>query len=167
MNCPLKSDGLWSEYDEGILLDYSAGRLDPAKTEMLKKHMLVCPLCSAYRTEQADVWAALDTWEAPPVSMGFSRRVLRRIEEQGAAPWYRKLADTLRLGGWKPAFPLAAAALVIAAGFVFDHQGTGPSTHGVSGASSVSITDVDQVERTLDDIQLLRQFDAAATSRPM
>jgi hypothetical protein len=165
MNCPYRS-----EQDFGTLLDYMSGRLDSARTQTLETHMLVCADCAAFKTEQAEVWAALDLWEAPPVSLSFNREVLHTIEVEASAPWYRKLADSFRMGVWKPAFPLAAAVVVIAAGFLFDHQsvGTGTASPGISNAAGVSITEVDQVERTLDDIQLLRQFDTAANaSRPL
>ena len=58
--------------------------------------------------------------------------------------------------------PLAAAALMIVAGFMLDHPGSRPVTKGVPAAGTVSITDAMQVEQTLDDIQLLRQFDPSA-----
>lgn len=162
MNCPLLS-----EDTADVLLDYSVGRLDPAKALKLEQHMTVCESCAVFRTGQAEVWAALDGWEPQPVSQSFDRRLWQKIDEAADAPWHRKLRDALRFGAWKPAFPLAGAVIVIAAGFVFDHQSTPPSTTSVSPGSGVSITEVDQIEKTLDDIQLLRQFDAAASSRPM
>ena len=58
---------------------------------------------------------------------------------------------------------LAAAALVVAVGFMMDHQGITPLTPGVAGTKGVSITEVDQVEKTLDDVQLLKQFDSTVT----
>jgi hypothetical protein len=162
MNCPLLS-----EETTDVLLDYSAGRLEQAKAVKLEKHMVECESCAAFRAGQADVWAALDAWEPQPVSLNFNRHLRRKLDEAAAAPWHRKLMDALRFGAWKPAFPLAAAAVVIAAGFMFDHQSTVPDTSSVSATSGVSITEVDQIENTLDDIQLLRQFDAAASSLRM
>jgi hypothetical protein len=43
---------------------------------------------------------------------------------------------------------------MIAAGFLLDHPGTRTS------ATGVSVREADQVEQTLDDIQLLHQLDA-------
>ncbi|MDQ1473939.1 MAG: hypothetical protein QOJ99_5419 [Bryobacterales bacterium] len=128
MNCPLLS-----EQTSDVLLDYSAGRLDAARATTLQKHVLVCDACSAFLAGQAEVWAALDTWKAPPVSISFNRRL-----------WQK-----LRFRIWKSAVPVAAAALIIMIGFVYDHK------------SQKSQMEIDQVERTLDDIQLLRQFDVA------
>ena len=146
-----------------LLLDYSAGRLDRARAGFWNG-IWNCPACAAFRTEQTALWEALDVWQPEPVSAGFNRRLWRKIEAAAAAPWYRRFADAVRFGAWKPAFPLAAAALLIATGFMFDHHAeriTAPASTAVS--SGVSVTDAEQVEKTLDDIQLLRQFDAAST----
>jgi anti-sigma factor RsiW len=158
MHCPL----LAGETQE-VLLDYAAGRLDRGRSASLEKHAESCPACAAWLAGQAALWSALDEWTPEPVSLDFNRQVWRRIEAAAAAPWYTRVADMFRFGGWKPAIPLAAAMLVVAAGFLLDHQGTGPAVPaggaGASGGSS--LMEVDQVERSLDDIQLLKQFDTS------
>lgn len=161
MNCPLLS-----EQTADILLDYAAGRLSVAGTSALEKHKLVCSRCAAFMAGQREVWLALDAWDPPPVSTGFNRQLRHRVDKATSAAWWS-------FHTWKPAFTLAAAMLVIVAGFVFDHQRIDtrrpvPAVSGGTEVSGVSIGEVDQMERTLDDIQLLRQFDAAAAvSRPL
>lgn len=156
MNCPL-------EFEEtaGLLLDYSAGRLDAARSALLDRHMENCVRCTAFRAEQAMLWNTLDAWEPEPVSAAFNRTLWQRIDAIAAEPWYRRLIDSFRFGAWKPALPLAAAMCVITAGFLLDHSHA-PTTTSVAGASGVSITEVDQAEKALDDIQLLRQLDSAS-----
>jgi hypothetical protein len=107
--------------------------------------------------EQMAVWDALDDWQPAPVSLDFNRRLWHRIDAANV-PWYRALAGSLRLSSWKPAVPLAAAIVVIATGFLLDHPGAKVSA--VPGVS-VSVTEADQVEQTLEDIQLLHQLDIA------
>lgn len=153
MTCPLQTK------ETDLLLDYSAGRLDAARTAVLAQHMDNCPVCASFRTEQTAVWDALDLWEPAPPSMDFNRRLWQRIEASAAAPWYRNLRDSLRFANWKPVVPLTAAILVIAAGFLLDHPGGQTQVPGVS-VTNVSLKDADQVEQTLDDIQLLQQLDA-------
>lgn len=159
IDCPL-------EFEENIdlLLDYSAGKLPAAKLSMLEEHMGVCSACAAFRVGQAEVWQALDAWEPAPVSMDFNRRLWQKIDAAEAAPWYRKLADSLRMGAWKPALPLTAAVFLVAAGFMMDHRTSVSFSQGTSASSSisdgVSVSEADQVEKTLDDLQLLRQLDA-------
>jgi anti-sigma factor RsiW len=148
MTCPLQTE----EID--LLLDYSAGRLDARRSAMFAQHMENCPDCAAFRQEQKAVWDALDLWEPAPVSMDFNRRLWHRIAAAAEAPWYTSLAESLRFANWKPAIPLTAAVLLIAAGFLLDHPG-----HRNPGAG-ISVREADQVEQTLDDIQLLNQLDA-------
>jgi anti-sigma factor RsiW len=161
MNCPLLR-----EETADVLLDYTAGRLDPSRSALIERHMKGCAACDAFRLEQAAVWHALDVWEPAPVSLDFNRKLWQRIDAQ--VPWYRSLADALRFGNWKPAAPLAVAILVIAGGFLMDHQGDRvpnsgavPTIQGVS-VQGVSVNEADQLEQTLDDIQMLRQLDSVA-----
>ena len=155
MQCPLKTG------DTDLLLDDAAGTLsrrglDAITMAALSEHMETCADCLAFRAEQKSVWGALDLWEPAPVSQDFNRRLWHRIENAAAAPWYARLADSLRMASWKPLIPLTAAILVIAGGFLLDHPGA-PKTH------DVTIIEADQVEQTLDDIQLLRQLDLTTT----
>jgi len=154
-NCPLKTE------QTDLLLDDAAGTLarrglDAATMAALRDHMETCPDCLAFRAGQKMVWAALDLWEPGPVSQDFNRRLWQRIEAAAAEPWYARLADSLRMTSWKPLIPLAAAIMVIAGGFLLDHP-------AANKTPDVTIIEADQVEQTLDDIQLLRQLDATTT----
>jgi anti-sigma factor RsiW len=161
MICPLRK-----EDTAHVLLDYTAGRLDALQMAALEQHMESCAECAAFRAQQAVVWDALDTWEPSPVSLDFNRRLWQRIDTAEAEPWYRRLAESFRFAQWKPVLPLTAAILLMAAGFLFDHQDSQVSTQTTPAiARSVSVSEADQVEQTLDDIQLLRQLNGAATSR--
>ena len=158
MNCPIRN-----EETADLLLAYTARRLDPAKTAVLEEHMNVCAQCAEFRAGQEMVWQALDAWEAPPVTPDFNRRLYQRIEIEAAEPWYKRLFNT-PLAMWKPALPLAAAALVVVVGFVFDHSAATPSPSPIPAVRSVTVAEADQVETALDDLQLLRQLDKGANS---
>jgi anti-sigma factor RsiW len=155
MNCLYKSDE--------ALLDYTAGRMNADKMAALDLHMQTCPDCAALRFEQTAVWDALDAWEPAPVSVDFNRRLWQRIDAADAAPWYQRLADSFRFGNWKPAFALTAAMVVIAAGFILDHPA---ELRQATSAEGVSTTEAEQVEQTLDDLQLLHQFDSVTAAVP-
>ena len=141
IECPLKSESSIAENNLDLLLDYSAGRLDGEANQVrrmaLEDHMTLCSDCSAFRVGQAEVWQALDAWEPEPVSMDFNRRLWQQIDAAAAAPWYRKLADSVRMGAWKPALPLTAAVFLVAAGFMMDHRTSVPG----SESPSVAMTD--------------------------
>jgi hypothetical protein len=163
MNCPLKSE---STFD--VLLDHAAGKLDRARSARLAQHAMLCAECSAFLAGQTELWQTLDAWEPEPVRMDFNRRLWHRIEAEVAAPWpirgLRALADSLRMGAWKPALPLAAAVVLVATGFMMDHPSTLPvNPPGVQTASGASAIDADQVEKTLDDLQLLLQLNASVS----
>ena len=108
MKCPLSR-----EDTADVLLDYSAGRLDKARASLLARHMETCDACAAFGVQQAALWSALDEWEPEPVSMDFNRRMWQKIDLLDAAPWHRRLADSLRLGSWKPGFALVAAVVLV------------------------------------------------------
>ena len=155
MNCPLKTP-LNTEDTADLLLDYAARRLDSEKKALLERHMRECRECAALRLEQTIVWDALDAWDPMPVSIDFNRRLWQRIDAMEPAPWYERLAESFRLANWKPAFTLALATLIVAAGFMLDHPGNrAPVMPGVSASEA------EQVEQTLEDLQLLHQFDTA------
>src|SRR5271165_982179 len=153
MNCPIRT-----EETAELLLAYTARRLDPVKTAILESHMDVCAECAEFRTRQELVWQALDAWDAPAVTPDFNRRLYQRIESEATAPWYQRLFTT-PWAMWKPSIPLAAAGLLVAAAFVWDHP-TSVATPSAPTAIRVSVTEAEQVENTLDDLQLLRQLDS-------
>jgi anti-sigma factor RsiW len=158
MICPIRN-----EETAELLLAYTARRLDPAKTAILEGHMDVCSHCAEFRAGQELVWQALDAWDAPVVTPDFNRRLYRRIESEAAAPWYQRLFTT-PWATWKPAIPLACAGILVIAGFVLDHpvSMTAPATPPIR----VSVTEAEQVENALDDLQLLRQLDSSTVSTP-
>ena len=162
MRCPIETQD-----SAELLLNYSARRLGPESTAILEAHMEICAACREFRDGQRAVWEALDRWEAQPVSADFDRRLYRRIEEQESS-WWRRVVAPLRPVLWRPAVPLAATAcLVLLAGFI----SVGPERVAPPVAvENPQIQEVEQVERALDDVDMLRQFDlvaAAASSRQM
>ena len=158
MNCPIRN-----EETAELLLAYTARRLDPARTAVLEDHMNVCAECAEFRAGQELVWQALDAWDAPPVTPDFNRRLYQRIEAEAAEPWYKRLFNT-PLAMWKPAIPLAAACLLVVAGFVLDHPVSMNQPNPSPVIRVASVAEAEQVENALDDLQLLRQIDSNATS---
>jgi hypothetical protein len=168
MSCSIRS-----EEHTDQLLAYSAGKLRGDAAAKLELHMRTCADCAAIGESQSAVWNLLDTWEARPVSADFNRRLYERIDAAASASWWDKMVSSLdeflRPVFARPAFPLAAASLIIVAGFVLDHPGRMGYSHKDQGALEATASgpeinklEVDQVEATLDDMEMLRQFDAKA-----
>jgi anti-sigma factor RsiW len=152
---------------EDILLDYIAGRLNHAQALLFETHADHCARCAALRTSQAAVWQSLDEWKPAPVSEGFNRELWRRIDADAQqSSWTRELAAALQFSFWKRLAPLAVAVALIATGFMFDHGGKQTGTIQTNSHASIVITasEADQMERALDDIQLLDEVDASAAA---
>jgi hypothetical protein len=150
MRCPIET-----QENAELLLSYSARRLSPESTSILEAHMEVCPQCREFRDSQRTLWEALDQWEARPISPDFDRRLYRKIEEQEQLGWWQRTFGAGRPMFLRPALPLAATAcLVLVAGFIIDN----PSRITTPVAENPQVREVEQVERTLEDMEMLRQF---------
>lgn len=162
MNCPIKS-----HENADLLLAYCARRLDPEATSLLERHMELCVDCRAFRDGQRAVWSALDQWEAMPVSADFDRRLYRRVREADKASWMGRFFEPLRPVFLRPVFPLAAACVVVFAGFLLNHPGAVAVNPGAAPArpevqSAVVDVQPGEVEKTLDDLEMLHEFNAPA-----
>src|SRR5437867_9338209 len=154
MRCPIET-----QENAELLLSYSARRLDPESTAILEAHMELCPACREFRDGQRALWEALDQWEARPISADFDRRLYRKIEEQEQLGWWARVFGSLRPMFLRPALPLAATAcLVLVAGFILDD----PARFTLPAVENPQAHEVEQVERTLDDMEMLRQFNLVA-----
>ena len=147
MDCPIRT-----QENTDWLLDYSAGRLDREHAAHVARHVETCQECARFVEGQQRVWNALSQWEVDPVSAGFDRRLYRAIDVQPAS-WKDRLFRPLR-PLWRPIIPLAAACLLIAVGVVLHvPQAT------IRPAASAEKIEAEQVERTLDDMQMLRELE--------
>lgn len=156
MNCPT----------EDVLLDYAAGRLPAAQAALLEKHAESCAHCAALRMAQSAVWLQLDEWKPAPVSEGFNRELWRKIDADSDG----SRALTFGFGMWKRFAPLVFAAGVLVTAFVLDHSGRQSEEPKQASQAPLVVTasEADQLERTLDDIQMLREADSEpAAARPL
>ena len=136
------------------LLDYCERNLPPALAAEVERHLAVCPDCARTVEAQQKVWAALDVWDPPQVSPNFNARLYARIEQEDAQPWWRTILPDARVWTWKPAMPLAAACLAVLAVALF----RAPSMPEPGPKAQADSIDVEQVERTLHDLEMLEQL---------
>lgn len=150
MRCPIET-----QENAELLLAYCARRLDLETAAVLEHHMESCPACRTFHENQKAVWRALDLWEAMPVSDDFDRRLYNRIETEGSPLWRRLLRPLQPLLA-RQSIPLAAAAcLLVMAGILLEHPGNLTTPVPPTRAEVVQ---AEQVERTLEDLELLREF---------
>jgi anti-sigma factor RsiW len=158
MNCPLES-----HEGSALLLAYSSGRLEPESTVRLQRHLEMCPGCRQFVESQSAVWRALDSWEAPPVSADFDRRLYQRIERQ--VSWWDMLVRPFRPVFQSRSLPIAAAAgVLIVAGVLLDRPAVAPPTPPQQSAQ-VELQP-DQVEHAIDEVEMLNQFNHLMRSEP-
>lgn len=157
VRCPIQSG-------EGaaMLLDYVDRRLDSASTLELDRHIAGCVSCQELVAAQRAVWQALDTWNSEPVSADFNRKLFDRIETERANPLWRRafawLTEASLPFQFRPAMPLAAACMMLVAGFLFRAP---READIVRQELKTELTEIEAVENTLDDIEMLRQLGVA------
>jgi hypothetical protein len=160
MSCPLQQ----RETAE-VLLDYASRRAAPELAEAFERHMESCPACREFARDQHAVWGALDAWEAMPVSSDFDARLLRRIEEEEQRTVWAQLwaafTAPFSVFAWRPALPVAAACVTILAVFLVRGPVAGPPV-----PARTETVDIEQVERTLDDINMLRELGVVEHAAP-
>ena len=137
-----------------LLLDYCERRLEPDLAAEVERHVAICPDCARVVEAQKAVWQALDLWEPGAISADFNARLYERIREADAEPVWRQWLNAVPGWHWKPAMPLAAACLAILAVALW----RGPAMP--DAATGDEAIDVEQVERTLSDLEMLQQLTA-------
>lgn len=136
MNCPMQNDG-----GAEFLMEYARRKLDPARAELLAAHLSVCSDCEGFVRAQRMVFDALDEWDRIDIAPDFDRRLYARIE----------LSERSRSAARKRA-GVAGFAVALLAVWLYQSPLRLPSL-----AREEKI-DVEQVERSLEDLEMLKQF---------
>lgn len=132
----------------------SSRRLDTGRAAALEEHVAGCADCSAWLREQRTVSAALDLWDAPPVSADFDRRLYRRIEQE--VPWWDFLVRPFRpvFGAqWAPV--AVAAALMVAVGLWVERPGETPA---IPAKAQIEALPPEQAADALQEMQVMQDF---------
>lgn len=129
--------------------------LDAECAAVLEAHMASCPACRDYYAAQLAMWAALDNWEAPPVSADFDRRLYRRIEAE-SRPWNFARVFGVVLG--PRAVPLAAALCLVAATAIWLGRSGPPAPAAPPQSAAVQVLPPDQAESTLQEMEMIQDF---------
>jgi anti-sigma factor RsiW len=161
MTCPLQTD------NADVLLDYCARSLDAERKSMLETHMESCAACREMASSQSQVWAAMDLYDAEPVSADFDRKLYTRIDEMERVPAWERFWAPVReyLEGqpaWKPVLSIAAACAVLLVVIAVRSDFAQPAIDPAAGI--IDVREVEQAERALEDIEMLRQFDVSVSS---
>jgi hypothetical protein len=148
----------------GVLLAWLEKRL-PAETALaLERHAAVCEGCRKMMEGQRAVWRALEDWDAEPVAADFDRKLYRAIEEEDERSWMQRLLDPIFRPAVpfaiRPAVPLAATTLALGALLLFQ----APGNIDPGKRAGIEAPDAEQVEHTLDDLEMLRMLEGQLSS---
>ena len=153
MECP-RQNGTSVE----LVMAYTAGTLEPEKQIALDRHMSVCPGCRDMVAEQRAVWEALDAWKPASISTDFNARLYQRISEEAAVAWWQRLFRVNWPSIFRPAVPVAAACAVLVIAFLVKS----PAVRQSSPIATQQKVSIEQVERALDDMDMLKQINLPA-----
>lgn len=149
------------------MISYAAGKLAEPERIALERHLGECETCRRVADAQKRVWAVLDAYPVLAPADDFDRRLYARIAEDEQRAWWRQALDryfspfAIRSG-----VPVAAACLSICAAFVL--RLPSPPALQSGGGHPVAVEhriNVDQVERALDDLDMLKQLTAAPVDK--
>jgi hypothetical protein len=145
----------------GFLLDYCAQKLEPGRTALVEAHLRVCASCRELVEAQKTVWETLDAWGEMDASPGFNRRLYARIEAEERrgvlAKWTGVLVARWQSMPLRPAVPVALACATLVAALWIQ----APDNSAVDREepqAKVERVDWEQVERTLQDLDMLKQL---------
>ena len=153
MECPARS-----REEAAVLVDYCARRLDPERAAALARHLEGCKACRERLEAQQAVWQALDGWKPAPVAEDFDRRLYRKIQASERPAGWAALLWPWRAARFRPAFSLAVASVVALAALLIHAPGP---VAAPPRPAQVETVDADRLERALDDVEMLRQLNAA------
>lgn len=144
-----------------ILLSYCARSLEPEQAAQIEQHLTACAECRAWAAEQQTVWAAMDAWEAEPISADFDAALFARIASaEPSSTWERWTAPVRQFfqGGmsWRPVWPTVAVALTLVIALSIENPfRTEPAGQTVK----LEAQEIEQAERALEDLEMLRQLE--------
>jgi anti-sigma factor RsiW len=154
MDCPQQnSDGV------ELIIAYAARTLDPENEAAFERHLEVCASCREMAAEQRTVWSALDELTPLPVSSNFDARLYQRIAEEEQYTWWQRLFRAN--WSWRPAMPAAAACAVLIVALLV--KNSGPTV--VPQQPAQPNPQIEQVQRALDDMDMLKQVGEAALEK--
>jgi len=151
VECPIESKS-----GVELIVAYGAGTLAPDVSFTLERHMEVCAKCREIVEAQREVWLALDSWSPVPVSPDFNEVLYHRIAAEPRNEWWRR--PFRAQWSWRPAMPVAAACAALIAAFLLQ----GPIERQTP-SQPAQAPQIEQVERALDDMDMLKQLGVTAS----
>lgn len=145
-------------------LAWMDGTLEPQARAELELHAMECESCRTVIDGQRAVWSALDAWEPDSISQDFNRRLYAAIDAEQAQPWWKRVFNLALPFPVRPAVPIAASCLLLIGVVLF--RAPQPVELENKQAGIIERVDVEQVDRSLDDLNLLRELNEELKVEP-
>lgn len=145
------------------ILAYASGTLETEEQIHLERHLSICQACRAVAARQKEVWDALDAWKPSPASEDFDEKLYARIAADQNASWRQRLRGYRWSWALRPALPVAAASAALLFGFLLRQSPTAPAHSEAARAAGAKVS-IEQVERALDDMDMLKQMGLTTTA---
>ncbi len=143
-----------------VLLRYCAGQTTAAEAVALRVHLGDCRACREWVDAQQNLWSELEACDELEISPDFNRRLYQRLEAENSEPaalqWARMFTARWTPFSWKPVIPVAAACVMLIA--VLWMREPRAFVQPDENKIRVENVDLDQVERTLEDLDMLKQL---------
>lgn len=155
------------ENQMSALTSEAAGTLSETERGALARHVEGCAQCQDTLVKQRALWSVLDGLPAIEPSEDFDRRLYARIAEEERRPWWSATVRAFPPFRIRSAAPAAAACIALCGALLLHAPApVAPAQppQPVAVGNPIDI-DVDQVERTLDDLEMLRQLTVSPPER--
>ena len=154
------------ENREERLLDFVSGSLESGEAAVFERHLEGCAECREFVAGQKQVWSALDAFEPASISADFDRHLYAAMAR--TSWWDRVVASVttpLRTPAWiRHGLPVMAAAAALTAGFILWDRPPKQPARPVQLSAAADSLQPDQVQRALDDVEMLGQFNHRVAS---
>ena len=151
---------------EATLVAFVAGKVRGPDGARLRAHLEDCERCRDYVEGQRAIWQLLDDWQPELQNTNFNSDFASRLAHLPPEPWFVEIGRRVAARMLKPAFTFSAIAAVLAVSvyvrnpFVASgHTQFVPRTVA-SAPRVISPVEAEQVDRAIDDMQLLHQLDS-------
>jgi len=159
-----------SRSGEARLLAFVAGRVRGPDGIRLRAHLEDCHRCSEYVAKQKAIWGILDEWEPEFTRPDFTSDVVVRVNNLPPENWFVQSGRFIMARMFRPACTVAtisallAISLYIRNPFVTSTQAPFAPRVVAAAPQGISPVEAEQMDRALDDLQLLHQLDALSDS---
>jgi len=105
-------------------------------------------------------------WDPQPVSGDFDHRLYARIATEEQRSFWSRLLNSFV--GWKPAIAGAMAAIALLTVLLVPKETASvePGKRATEIAARTETLEPEQIERALEDLEMLRQLNSASANQP-